>query len=283
MIMTEEEKILLQKIEIQFETLWDLFCHYIPDAKETVSIKDRNKFSKKYAKRYKSLCDSQNEQIKSPCLFDEFVSSQGDNSHKLEFNYEILMIARTIKLALNNALSLRCDSIIKGIKEIIRQMIITLDLDLSANNADYRNRLNELLVFNWLFECENIKITDIAYPLENGKDCDFRCFSKDGTELLIEVVSIHNIDLTKQDNSDTFSEFIANKVAKKYADKTTDLRTIPNLKILPILDYVDDLTKFAPSLDTKISLPAFTVVKNSIDGNIEIHLTTIDNLTSNIQ
>ena len=283
MNMTEEQKILQQKIETDFDTLWNLFCQYIPEVKELVSIKDRAKFGKKYAKRYKSLCDSQQEHIKSPCLFDEFVSSLGNENRKMEFYDEIKIIAKTVKLALNNALSLHCDSIINNVKEIVRQMILTLDLDTLANNPDYRNRLNELLVFNWLFECEHITITDIAYPLGNGKDCDFRCFHKDGTELLIEVVSIQNIDLSKQDNAETFSNFIKDKVEKKFADKTKNLIVFTNLKILPILDYVYGITEFAPTLDTTISLPPFTVVKNTIDGKSDILLTTIESLISNQQ
>lgn len=281
MNMTEEQKILIQKVETDFDSLWNLLCQYIPEVKEIVSIKDRAKFGKKYAKRYRSLCDSQQEHIKSPCLFDEFVSSFGNDNREVEFHDEIKLIAKNVKLALNNALFLHSDSIINSVKEIIRQMILTLDLNSLANNPDYRNRLNELLVFNWLCECENINITDIAYPLENGKDCDFRCSHKDGTEFLIEVVSIQNIDLSKQDNAETFSEFINEKVEKKYVDKTKNLRDVPNLKILPILDYVNGLTDFAPTLDGTISLPPFTVVKNTIEGNNEILLTPIDNLISN--
>jgi hypothetical protein len=119
--------------------------------------------------------------------------------------------------------------------------------------------------------------------LGNGKDCDFRCYHKNGQELLIEVMSIQNIDLTKQDNVDTFSEFINEKIKKKYTDKTKNLGEVQTLKILPILDYVDGLTKFAPTLDTTISLPPFTVVKNTIDGKNEILLITLDQLISNQQ
>lgn len=227
------------------------------------------------------LLDSRQKLVKSSCLLDEFVSSLGNEEHNLEFCNEVKMIAETIQLALSNAKSFNRDSIVKGVKDIIKQMIITLDLDIAANNPDYRNRLNELLVFNWLCECRNLKITDIAYPLGNGKDCDFRCIHKDGTELLIEVVSIQNIDLSKQDNANTFSEFINKKVDMKFTDKTRDLRDIPNLKILPILDYVNEIVEFAPTLDTAISFPAFTVVMNTLYGNNEILLTTIDSLTSN--
>lgn len=281
MIMTEEQKIILDKLENNFDILWTEFCQFIPTAKELVAIRDIKKIAKNYARRYKSLCDSKQGFIKSPCLLDEFVSSLGNISQKMAFCEEVNMIVGIIQLALNNANSLNNESIVKGVKDIIKQMIITLDLDILANNPDYRNRLNELLVFNWLCECENLTITDIAYPLGNGRDCDFRCFHKDGSEHLIEVVSIQNIDLSKQDDAATFSEFINNKVKKKYADKTKDLRDVPNIKILPILDYVNGLTDFAPTLDKTISLPPFTVVKNTYEGNNEILLMTIDNLTSN--
>lgn len=279
--MTEEQKIILVKLENKFAVLWKEFCQYIPKAKELVAIRDIKKFAKNYARRYKSLCDSKQGFIKSSCLLDEFVSSLGSNSQKMVFCEEVNMIVGIIQLALNNANSLNNESIVKGVKDIIKQMIITLDLDILANNPDYRNRLNELLVFNWLCECKNLKITDIAYPLDNGRDCDFRCFHKDGSELLIEVVSIQNIDLSKQDNASTFSEFVNKKVETKFTDKTRDLRDIPNLKILPILDYVNGIVEFAPTLDTAISLPAFTVVMNTLDGENEILLTSIDSLTSN--
>lgn len=281
MIMTDEQKTILDKLENNFDVLWSEFCQFIPEAKEIITRREIAKFGKKYAKKYKLLLDSRQKLVKSSCLLDEFVSSLGNEEHNLEFCNEVKMIAETIQLALSNAKSFNRDSIVKGVKDIIKQMIITLDLDIAANNPDYRNRLNELLVFNWLCECRNLKITDIAYPLGNGKDCDFRCIHKDGTELLIEVVSIQNIDLSKQDNANTFSEFINKKVDMKFTDKTRDLRDIPNLKILPILDYVNEIVEFAPTLDTAISFPAFTVVMNTLYGNNEILLTTIDSLTSN--
>ena len=281
MIMTEEQKAILDKLENKFDVIWKEFCQFIPEAKEIVAIRDVTRFANNYARRYESLCDSKQGFIKSPCLLDEFVSSLGSNNRKQEFQEEIQMIAETIILALNNAKLLNDSSIIRGVNDIIKQMLITLDLDITANNPDYRNRLNELLVFNWLCQCNNIKITDMAFPLGNGKDCDFRCIHNDGTELLIEVVSIQNIDLSKQDNTDTFSEFINNKVKTKFTDKTKDLRDTPNLKILPILDFVNGIIEFAPTLDTAISFPAFTVVMNTLYGKNEILLTTIDSLPSN--
>ena len=66
----------------------------------------------------------------------------------------------------------------------------------------------------------------------------------------------------------------------KYDDKTKELAAVPNLKILPILDYVDKLIEFAPKVNMSISLPPLTVVKNTIDGNVEIILTSIENLES---
>ena len=70
MIMTDVQKAIFEKIEKDFDTLWNLFCQYIPDVKEIVAINDRTKFGRKYTKKFKLLCDSQQGQITSPCLFD---------------------------------------------------------------------------------------------------------------------------------------------------------------------------------------------------------------------
>ena len=75
MIMTEEQKAILDKLKNKFDVLWKEFCQFIPEAKDIVAIKDVTRFANNYARRYKSLCDSKQGFIKSPCLLDEFVSS----------------------------------------------------------------------------------------------------------------------------------------------------------------------------------------------------------------
>lgn len=276
--MTEEQKKLLASLQTDFNTLWNKFCEFFPEIKSMFSHKELTKMGEKYAAKYKALCDSQQEIVTSSCLFDEFISSFGNGNQAKDFKDLVNGVGDVIRIAQEHATNNRNQSVLTKIQQTIKDIVVTMDESPLSNNSDYRNRLNELLAFNWLGECKNLGITDVAYPLGNSKDCDFRCLHNDGTELLIEVMSIHNIDLSKQDNADTFSEFVDSKVQKKYADKVKGLDQLHNLKILPIIDYVDRLIEFVPTLDYKISLPPFTVVKNAINGKSEILLIAIEKL-----
>ena len=281
--MTEEQKKLLDSLQTEFDTLWNKFCDFFPEIQSMFSHKELTKMRGKYAAKYKALCDSKQEIVTSSCLFDEFISSFGNGNQAKDFKDLVKGVGDVIEIAQEHATKNRNRSVFTKIQQTIKDMIVTMDESPLSNNSDYRNRLNELLVFNRLSECENLEITDVAYPLGNNKDCDFRCFHNDGTELLVEVVSIQSINLSKQDNADTFSEFIATKVKKKYADKVTGLEQQPNLKILPIIDYVVGLIEFAPTLDYNISWPPFTTVKNVTNWKIEILLTTIEYLKSKVK
>lgn len=280
MVMTEEQEIYIANIQERFDTLWKKLCGYIPEIGSLFSKNEQSEIRVKYVVKLKALFNSQQESITSPCFFDDFISSCGNGVHVKDFRETVNCVGSTIKFALSNALSNPNKSVLDKIRQTIKDMIITMDENPASNNPDYRNRLNELLVFNWLNECENIKTVDVEYPLGNNKTCDFRCIHQDGSELLIEVVTIHNIDLSKQDNAATFSIFINQKIQKKYHEKLKGEVQIDKdcFRILPILDFVDNLLDFVPTLDYNMSLPSFTVVKNTIDDKMEFRLAQIEYL-----
>lgn len=283
MIMTEEQKAQLTNLQNYFDVIWSELCKLIPEIEPLFSKKERAKIGIKYAAKYKALCVSQQEPITSNCFFDRFAASCGKDSQADGFKDEVNGVANAIRSALKYASSNENSSVLTRIRQIIKELIFTMDINPLSNNSDYRNRLNELLVFNRLNECENIRVTDVTYPLGNNKDCDFRCINEDGTELLIEVMTIHNIDLSKQDNAETFSDFINQKVQEKYDYKLTGAEQISNFRILPIIEFVDGLSDFSPILDPNISLPPQTVIKNVIDGEREILLTPIEKLKTKIR
>lgn len=277
--MTKEQKEFLNKIQNNFDRLWDGLCKLIPELNQLFSKKELLILKKKYLIKSEALFEKQQEQITAPCLFDDYISSNGTGNQSKEFIEEINFIGSSIKKALNFANSTGDMKIYNKIKKIIKELIITMDEDPSSKNPDYRNRVNEIITFNMLMECDEVDVTDIAYKLGNGKDCDFRCISKDGSELLIEVMSIHNIDLNKQDDAKTFSDFIKKKIHKKYDDKTKGLlNPIDNLRILPILEYNERIADFNPTIDSQISLSAFTVIKNRTEEKEECILLPIENL-----
>lgn len=277
--MTEEQRNLLNTVATDFEKLWYALCKMLPEIKQLFSKKELRNFKKKYTAKLEALFDSGQEQITASCLFDEYISSYGKDPQSKEFIDEINCITTTIREAIDNA-NLRCKKEIQNkVTTIIKELVITMDKDPLSKNPDYRNRFHELLVFNMLMECDNIEVTNIAYKLDNGKDCDFKCIHKYGTELLIEVMSIHNIDFDKQENANTFSDFIGKKVKKKYEDKTRGLlNPIYNLRILPLLEYDERIEDFVPTLDSKLSLPPYAVSKNISKGKVECILLPIENL-----
>lgn len=276
--MTEEQRNLLNTVTADFEILWEGLSKVIPVLNQLFSKKELRNLKKKYIAKLDALFDSGKEQITASCLFDEYISSCGKGPQSKEFIDGINCIATTIRKAIDNA-NLRCKKEIQNkITTIVKELVITMDKNPLSKNPDYRNRFHELLVFNMLMECDNVEVTNIAYKLDNGKDCDFRCIHKDGTELLIEVVSIHNIDLVKQDNASSFSEFINKKIQRKYDDKTKGLNPLNNFYIFPILEYDKRIGDFVPALNSKISLPPYTVIKNIDKEKIECVLLPIENL-----
>lgn len=277
--MKEEQKKLLVCLQTDFNTLWDKFCDIFPDIKSIFSNKELTKMGVKYAAKYKALCDSQQEIITSACFFDEFISSLGNGNQAKDFKEMVNGIGDVIKIAQKHAINNRNQSVFTKIKQTIKDMIVTMDESPLSNNSDYRNRLNELLVFNWLSECENIKVISIEKKLENGKSCDFECQHKDGTIVLLEVLSINNLNVNKQDDSKTFSAFINSKVKDKFNDKTNRLSFIPNIKIIPILEYTEGLENFKITVNDKFSLKPFTVVKNKIDESNEIYLGDLEEIS----
>lgn len=274
--MTEEQEKLIQELNTNFNVLWEDFCKYFPEVRDLFKSKEVKKFGRNLAIHFKQLCETE-DPIVSDCLLYRFISSRITSTDAQPFQLELKEIRNATKKSLQYASTHKNTSILNEIKKIIKEMCITIDLQPNPN-PDYRSRFHELLVFNMLMECDNIKVTDIAYKLDNGKDCDFRCIHKEGAELLIEVVSIHNIDLDKQDDASSFSEFINKKIQRKYDDKTKGLNPLNNFHIFPILEYDERIGDFVPALNSKISSSPYTVIKSIEHEKMECILFPIEKL-----
>lgn len=270
-----------ENLQNNFDTLWAKFTDIFPIAKEIIKSKEIDKIRMRYAEKYKNLCDSNVDVIKSSCLLERFISTFNSTQQAESFKSEITGITSALKKALKY--SYTEETLTNKIKDIAKNMIITLDTNPFSENNDYRNRLNEILIYNWLSECENIMVSFIEKDLGNGKKCDFVCqHIDDGSILLFDVYSINNLKIEKQDDSKTFSDFINQKVKKKYEEKTQNLSTLPNLKIIPILKYTEGLESFRITVDDKFATPPLTVVKNTIEGVGNIFLDNLDKVLSHV-
>lgn len=269
-----------ENLQNNFDKLWAKFVILFPIANEIIKKKELAKFKNLFAEKYKNLCDSNVDVITSSCLFERFISTFNSTDIAKEFYSEVTGIAHAIIKALE--FSKADETLLKKIKDIVKNMIITIDTDSSSKNNDYRNRLNEILVFNWLSECKNITVSFIEKDLGNGKSCDFECHHSDGSELLFEVLSINNLQVEKQDNSQTFSDFINQRIKEKFDDKTKNLTTLPKFKIIPVLEYTEGLETFKIAVNKDLAIPPLTVVKNTIDGIANILLANLDEISSHI-
>ena len=270
----------IEDLQYNFDILWKEFTTLFPIANDVIKKKELSKFRNGFLKKYKGICDSNTNIITSSCLLERFICTFNSAQLAKDFKNEVDSISSAIKEALSKSVSE--EILTKAIKEIVKNMILTIDANPTSKNNDYRNRLNEILVYNWLSESENITVSFIERDLGNGNSCDFECQHVDGSTLLFDVYSINNLKIEKQDDSNTFSDFINQKVKEKFEKKTRNISTLPNFKIIPILEYTEGLESFKITVDNEIAIPPLTVVKNTIDGVDNIYLSPLEEISNHI-
>ena len=271
----------IEDLQYNFDILWKEFTTLFPIANDVIKKKELSIFRNGFLKKYKGICDSNTNIITSSCLLERFICTFNSAQLAKDFKNEVDSISSAIKEALSKSVSE--EILTKAIKEIVKNMILTIDANPTSKNNDYRNRLNEILVYNWLSESENITVSFIERDLGNGNSCDFECQHVDGSTLLFEVYSINNLQVEKQDDSKTFSDFINQKVQKKYEAKTQNLSTLPNLKIIPILEYTEGLETFTIIVDDKLATPPLTVIRNTINDVDTVYLGTLEEISNHIR
>jgi|GEM_PF-4539398 len=173
-----------------------------------------------------------------------------------------------------------------GIDRIIRNLMIASDKDVSSKNSDFKNRLNELLAYNFLAGCCDVNVVAIEEKLDNGKRVDFVVKSKTTNECRgYEVVTIQGIDPSKQDNSDTMNTFISDRIEIKRKEKFGDLSSsgrISSLHVMPIIEWNDGLKEFYFMPSNPCSTPIFTNSLCLKDGRCSLELCEINEYINSI-
>lgn len=251
------------------DKIQEIINESMPGFKTILSDKDRNKVIKNYFKRVNAIPSGCNDAIKSSCLIDFIICSLGE-SDTAKANKETI---KGVNTEINKALAY-CDkhpSLLKKVKDTIRKSITEMDIDIAKRNSAFKNWINELYVFNLLAGMDDYEIVDLEHPLGNGKTCDFVCRNSKGEEILFEVVTIQGIDPSKQDDSITMNEFINERIMNKFKEKTEGIlpQNIPNIRILPVVEYVDGLEGFDILLNSDIATDPFAVMKNNTNGVVQ--------------
>ena len=174
-----------------------------------------------------------------------------------------------------------------GIDCIIRNIMIASDKDVSSTNSDFKNRLNELLAFNFLAGCCATNVVAIEEMLVNGKSVDFVLKNKKTNECRgYEVVTLQGIDPSKQDNSDTMNTFISDRIENKRKMKFCDLSSsgrISSLHVMPIIEWNDGLREFYFMPSNPCSTPIFTNSLCVNEGHYSLELCEINEYIKNVK
>jgi hypothetical protein len=265
------------------DKIQEIINESMPVFKTILSDKDWNKVIKNYLKRVNAIPSSCNDVIKSSCLIDLIICSRGE-SEIAKANKETI---KGISIEINKAVAY-CDkrpSLLKKVKDTIRKSITEMDIDIATRNSAFKNWVNELYVFNLLAAWDDYEIVDLERPFGNGKTCDFVCRNSKGEEIWFEVKTIQGIDPSKQDDSITMNEFINERIMYEFKEKIGGIlpKNMPNIRILPVVEYVDGLEKFDILLNSDIATEPFAVMKNNIDGVVQTELRPLNIFLSQIR
>lgn len=244
----------------------------MPAFENILSGKDWDRVIQHYLRRVDNIPKDYNGLINSSCLMDLIICSLGEGKIAKANKETINAINDEICKALAY-----CDyhpQFMGKVKDIIRRTIMEMDNDIRVPNSAYKNWINELFVFNLLAKKKNCELVDIERPMANGNKCDFVCKIDNNEEIYFEVVTIQRIDPSQQDDSTTMNDFIKERVKVKYQEKTRGLlpEDIPNIRIMPIIEYIDGLERFDISLNSDITTEPFAIMKNNLDGIVYIEL-----------
>ena len=234
---------------------------------------DWNKVQKRILTRCPIIESQKN--FDSYMFVDYLIGCVGGNKECLKF---IEAFVNTLNDALKYADSLGLKNKVEG---IMRQLFITGDIDVMSGNSDFKNRLNELLAFNWFASCDNSRLVNIEEPRsDNGKSIDFLLQSKaTGDYLGIESMTIQGVNPEMQDDNQTLTNFLDARIELKYADKMKNVPKsdlISNILIMPIVECQKGLEKFEVHVTNKHSTPIFTSCISEKEGKVTIELLNIN-------
>lgn len=146
----------------------------------------------------------------------------------------------------------------KQIHEKIMHLLTTIEAN-DDPNSDFKNTLNELLVYNYLYECENVEVKQIEMKIESGKSIDYVIQRKsDKKKIGLEVMTMQGINPEKQENDKEMTSFLIQRIKNKHKDKVKDakeIKELDDLLIFPIIEDTKGLEKFSFDIQCDISVP----------------------------
>lgn len=167
----------------------------------------------------------------------------------------------------------------KKIEDIIRNLFTTSDNDMFGRNSDFKNRLNELLAIDYFNQCDKVTIIEIEKKLANNKSIDLILRNSSGKTIGVEILTLQNIHPQKQEDDKSMSEFILERIKRKYEDKTKQLMEIKDLEdllIMPIVEYANGLERFNFPTNMQYATPIMCPHLNYYGSKLEMRISDIN-------
>lgn len=245
----------MNEFEQNFDNIKQVLISLIPYLAHLCD-KDWERIEKSSKKRMKILTE---EGIPPKSVIDLAVAAiHPEQEHPCAQHYKcwLLGLNKVIEDAI--AHSSHNEQIAKQIKGKIVTLLTTVEATADVN-SDFKNTLNELLVFNFLCNCENIEVIQIEKRLKNGKSIDYVVRHKvDNKRIGYEVVTLQNINPAKQDDNESIKTFLNERLEQKYKDKTKgllEIEDLDDLRIFPIMEDHIGLEMFDYNTFSEISCP----------------------------
>lgn len=265
---------LLKSLQTDFGVIEQKIKDVVPMYTKILSKKDSKKIAKRYVTRYESIING-DMRITSSSFIDILALAHNGNELAIA---TINHVKKCVEIV--GAYIASNQRFAPAYYNIIKNMIMSFDMDVSSKNNDFKNWISELSIFSKLCQ-ESIEIIDIEKPLGNGRSADFSCRILGSNELCtFDVVTYQNIDPSLHETSESMNQFLNKRILEKYSHKTQGIaqEDHPEFRILPILEYKAGMEKFMYSVDSSISLPIMAYFANIIDGKTEFCLMPIEQL-----
>lgn len=272
---------IIENLKSDFDVIKNLITEKISCSSELLNERKWNKIKENYASKVEPILKHQ--QLKSYCIIDFIIGTKHSD-------YVFADQCQSMISAINNEINkasvfVKTNPSYKGtIDNIIVNMLSSMDTDINSNNSDFKNWVNELFVFNKLTYCTDYTLLEMERRLSNNKSVDY-VFVHNETkeEILIDVVTLQNIDPTKHDTEDTFNDYVNQRIKEKYNTKFSALTESGVFRVLPVIEYQSGMEKFTIKINLDTSLPALTICRNKVNDIEEIGLMEINSFLTQVR
>lgn len=270
----------LNALKHKFDEIEKLVKDVIPMSDEFIGNKDWRGIKKRYISRYDSFNDGGFD-ISSSAFLDIIIFAHSGEVNACAVIYHIKKCVEIVSLYVKSRAQYK-----SALHAILRNMILSFDVNPNSKNSDFKNWISELTIFANLCQSCCLEILEVEKPLGNGKSVDFSVRLSTTQKVLdFDIITYQNIDPSLHPTSKSINEFINKRIYDKYSAKMENLPdgSYPEFRVLPIVEYQEGMEYFCYEIDSSKSLPIMAYFANIVDGQTEYCLINLNDLCAELR